>query len=173
VAQFTRAQKQHGSQATCRADDMRALVVVASPQQLTKPVWVGNRREVLHQRFAKRVLQVARRVAYDAAGGHGIAEDLTAIFQGPMRGFDRATGFDPAQNFQQLHGRDRSHRLAPNPGEHVDLQSPDDLVAVGRGPFHVSFVEPLTGHFLKAATRWSISRASLALVRASLSPVSG
>ena len=80
--------------------------------------------------WRERTFQVAGWIAFSSSGGNRIAEDLPAVAQGAVGGFQGAPLFDPANHFQQLRGGDVGYRRTADPGEDVSLQAADDPVAM-------------------------------------------
>ena len=94
--------------------------------------------------------------------GHRVAEDLTAVLQRPVRGFNDAARLNAPQDFQQLRRVDASHRRLTDPREHISLEVGDDLVGTVRSPAAPLDGEPLTcGRFERVERRQTLLAAHI------------
>ena len=137
-------------------------VGVAGAQQLAETLGIGDGGEVARVGALERVLQITGRVGRVLPRGHRVPEDLAAVLQRPVPGFDDATRLDAPQDFKQLRRRDASHRRLTDPREHIGLEAGDDLVGIARGPAAALDGKPLEcGRFERVERRQTLLAAHL------------
>jgi hypothetical protein len=145
-----------GGSVTAWPPDNRSIV--HRPQQFGNPLRLSRRREVFTLHRGQRAAQVAAWIAHCPPGRHGIAEQLPAVAERPVRGFQCAPIFNPPHHSQQFGGGHFGNRSPANPREDITFETPDDAVAVIRGPSSGILGEPLPSYQLEAVCRHIGSR---------------